>query len=67
MAARASGVDELRGEGLDPTVDRHVIDFDAALGKQFLDVAVKQTVAQIPTHRDRNHLTRKPVPNRRRR
>jgi hypothetical protein len=34
MAARASGVDELRGEGLNPTVDRHVIDLDAALGKQ---------------------------------
>jgi hypothetical protein len=31
---------EQRGEALRPPVDRDVIDFDAALGQQFLDVSI---------------------------
>ena len=34
---------------------------DATLGQQFLDVALGQAVAQVPAHRDRDHLTRKPA------
>ena len=41
---------------LHPPVDRHVVDLDAALGEQLLDVAVGQRVAQIPAHRDLDHL-----------
>jgi hypothetical protein len=61
----ASSLNELGCEGLHPPVDRDVIDLDAALGEQFLDVAVGQAVAQIPAHRDRDHLTWKPVTRRR--
>ena len=39
---------------LHPPIDRHVIDLDAALGQQLLDIAVGQAVAQIPAHRDRD-------------
>jgi hypothetical protein len=54
---RAGGVDELGREGLHPPVERSGVDLDAALGEQFLDVAVGQPVAQVPAHRDRDHLT----------
>jgi hypothetical protein len=42
------------------SVDADVIDGDAALGQEFLDIAVGQSVAQLPADRDRDHLTRKP-------
>src|SRR5205823_898479 len=38
----------------------HVIDGDAALGQQFLDVPVGQSIAQVPADRDRDHLPREP-------
>jgi hypothetical protein len=67
MASRPGGVDKLRCEGLHPAVDRHVVDLDAALGQQLLDIAVGQPVAQVPAHRDRDHLSREAVTSRRRR
>jgi hypothetical protein len=60
-------VTELRGEGLHPPVYRHVIDLDAALGQQLLDVAVGQPVAQVPAHRDSDDFSREPVASRSRR
>ena len=54
MTARPGGPDELGGEPLHPPVDGDVIDDDAALGEQFLHVAVRQqaaaqiAAAQIP-------------------
>jgi hypothetical protein len=44
-----------------------VIDLDVALGQQLLHIAVGQAVTQVPAHRDRDHLTREPVPHWRRR
>ena len=64
---RAGRIDELGREGLHPPVDRDVIDLDAAFGQQFLDVAVGQSVAQVPAHRDRDRLPREAVARRRRR
>jgi hypothetical protein len=43
---RASGVDELADDRLHPSVHRHAINVDAALGQQLLDVAVGQALAQ---------------------
>ena len=54
------GLDELGREPLDPPVDGDVIDGDAALGQQFLDVPVRQPVPQVPADRDRDHLPREP-------
>jgi hypothetical protein len=65
MPGRAGGVDERRREGLHPAVDRHVIDCDAALGEQLLDVAIGQGEAQVPAHRHRDHIAREAVASRR--
>ncbi len=61
VPARPCSVDKLRCEGLHSPIYRHVVDLDAALGQQLFDVAVGQPVAQIPAHRDRDHLTSKPI------
>jgi hypothetical protein len=34
-----------------------VVNLDAALAEQRFDITVGQAVAQVPAHRDRNHLT----------
>jgi hypothetical protein len=59
VAARPGGLDELRREPLHPSVDGDVIDGDAALGQQFLDVPVRQAVARVLADRHRDHLPRK--------
>jgi hypothetical protein len=64
VPGRAGGVDEPGREGLHPSVHGHVIDVDAALSQQLFDIAVGQAIAQIPSHRDRDDLARKPVPGR---
>jgi hypothetical protein len=38
-----------------------MIDLYPALGEQLLHIAPGQAVAQLPAHRDRDHLPRKPV------
>jgi hypothetical protein len=60
VAARPGGLDELYRESLHPSVDGDVIDGDAALGQQFLDVPVGQAVAQVLADRHRDHLPQKP-------
>ena len=60
MAAGPRSLDELRGEPLHPPVDGDVVNGDAALGQQFLDVPVGQAVAQVPADRERDHLRRVP-------
>jgi len=60
VTARPRSLDELRGEPLNPPVDRDVIDVHSPLGKQLLDVTIGQAVPQVPPHRHRDHLARKP-------
>jgi hypothetical protein len=43
-----------------------VVDGDTALGQQLLHIAVGQAVAQIPAHRQHDHLGGKPDPSERR-
>jgi len=56
VPCRAGSINELRGEGLYPAIHRDVIDPDATFGQQLFHVAIGQAVAQIPAHRDRDHL-----------
>jgi hypothetical protein len=35
-----------------------VVDLDAAFVEQFLDIALRQAVAQVPAHRHHDHLGR---------
>jgi len=44
-------LDELRGEALHPPVDGDVVDGDAALGHQFLDVTIGEAIPQVPADR----------------
>ena len=53
---------ELRGEPLDPSVDRDVVDIDAALVEELLDVAVGQAEPQVPPHRQGDDLGREAEP-----
>jgi len=46
-----------------PAVDRHVVNGDAALNTQLLDVSVGQPVAQLPAHLQHDDLTREAKPS----
>jgi hypothetical protein len=39
---------------------RDVIDLDPSLGQQFLDIAIREAVAQLPAHREDDDLRREP-------
>src|SRR4030095_6780384 len=58
VPAWPGGLGEQRREALDPAVDGGVVDFHAALGEELLDVAVRQREAQVPAHREDDHLGR---------
>jgi hypothetical protein len=64
VPAGAGGVREQRCEPLHPPEHGHVV--DAALGQQFLDIAVGEAVAQVPADRQRDHLRRELEPGERR-
>jgi len=59
QAVVSGSVDEERSETPDPAVDSHMIDLDAALGEQLLEVAVGEVVAEIPAHGDGDEVGRK--------
>jgi hypothetical protein len=62
VAARSGGVEEQRREALHRPVDRDVVDIDTSLGEQLLDVPVGEPVAQVPAHREPDHVRREPEP-----
>jgi hypothetical protein len=64
-STRAGSVDQQRSEPLHPTEQRHVINFDAALGKRLLEVPIRQAVAEVPTHGELDDLGREPKPRER--
>jgi hypothetical protein len=43
-----------------------VVDLDPALGQQLLDIAIRESVAQVSADRDRDHLRREPEAGERR-
>jgi hypothetical protein len=49
VAAESGGIDQQRREPLHPPQHGDVVDVDAALGEQLLDVAVGQAVLQVPS------------------
>ena len=56
VAAWPGGVGQQRREPLRPPVDGDVVDLDAALGEQFLEVAVGQPEPQVPADREHDHV-----------
>jgi hypothetical protein len=53
---------ELRREPLDPPVDAHVVDLDAAFGEELFDVSVGEGEPQAPADGQRDDLGREPIP-----
>ena len=62
VLSSSCGLGELRGEALDPPVDRDVVDLDPALGQRLLDVPVGETEPQIPADRQGDDFAWEPVP-----
>jgi hypothetical protein len=58
VAAGPGSLGQQGREALDPAVDGDVVDLDAAFGQQLLDVAVRQREAQVPAHRQHDHIGR---------
>jgi hypothetical protein len=67
VTTRPRCVDHERSEALHPSVDGDVVDLDAALGEKFFDIAVRESVAQVPAHRQQDHVRWKPESRKRRR
>jgi hypothetical protein len=49
-----------------PAIHRDVVDLDPAFGEQLLEVAVGQAEAQVPAHREHDHIGREAEPGERR-
>ena len=49
-------------EPLHPPVEGDVVDVDPALGQELLEIAVGQAVAEVPAHRQEDHLRRELEP-----
>ncbi len=63
----AGRIHQLGSEPLNPPVQGDVIDVDAALGEQLLQIPVGQAVAQVLADRQEDHLGREPEAGERRR
>ena len=63
VPAGSGRINQQWGEPVHPAINRDVIDGDAALSQQLLDVTVRQAVPQIPPDRHQDHVwrNRKPV------
>ena len=66
VTASSRRLDDERGEALHPPVDGDVINLDAAFGEQFFDISVRESVAEVPAHRQQDHVGREPETNKRR-
>jgi len=62
VAARSSGLGELRSEPMHPPIHRDVVDLDPSLGEELLHVPVGQAEPQVPADRQGDDLGREPVP-----
>ena len=65
VTARFRCFDQLRRESLHPPVDGDVINLETAFREEFLNVAIRQSVAQLPAHRQQYHLWWEPEPRKR--
>src|SRR5947209_14244993 len=49
-----------------PPVDRHVVDLHSALGQQLFDIAIGESITEIPAHCQHDHLSGEPEAGERR-
>ena len=62
VATRSGSLGQQRREPKHPSIHRDVVDLDATLGQQFLEVAVRQPEAQLPADRQHDRLAREAKP-----
>jgi hypothetical protein len=62
MPAGPGRIHQQWSEPLHPPLHTHVIDLDVPLGQQLLHVTVREPIAQVPAHRQRDHRRREPEP-----
>ena len=67
MTTQPRCIDHERSEALHPSLDGDVVNLDAALGEEFFDIAVQESVAEVPAHCQQDHVRWKPEPSKRRR
>jgi hypothetical protein len=56
VSARSCSVDEQRSEPRHPPIDGHMINLDATLGQQLLNVSIGQSIPEVPAHRRHDHI-----------
>src|SRR5204863_2813353 len=66
VPSKPGRVGQQRGEPLHPSEHADVVNLDATLDQQFLDVAVREVVAQVPPDRHHDDLGREPEASERR-
>jgi hypothetical protein len=65
VAAWSGRVDEQWRESLDPSKQGHMVDLDASLSEELLEIPVGKSVAKVPARCDQNDLRREPEPGER--
>jgi hypothetical protein len=66
MSTRSCCVDQQRREVLHPPENADVIDLHSAFGQQLFNIAIRQSVTEVPTHCEHDHLPREPEASERR-
>jgi hypothetical protein len=66
VAAWPGRLHQQRREPLDPSEQGDMVDLDAALSEELLQITVRQSVAQVPAHGDQDDLWREPESGERR-
>jgi hypothetical protein len=60
MSAGACRIDQQRRESLHPATDGHVVDLHSALGQQLFDIAIGESITEVPAHCQHDHLPGEP-------
>jgi hypothetical protein len=66
LTTRPRGVNHERSEALHPSLDGDMVDVDAAFGEKFFDIAVRESVAEVPAQRQQDHARWEPESRKRR-
>src|SRR3977135_4274360 len=66
MSTRSCCVDQQRREVLHPPENADVVDLHSAFGQQLFNIAIRQSVTEVPTHCEHDHLPREPEASERR-
>ena len=66
MSTRSCCVDQQRREVLHPPENTDVVDLHSTFGQQLFNIAIRQSVTEVPAHCEHDHLPREPEASERR-